>query len=219
MAADSPLSLGPFIIMDYIDHYESLSSVLRDPNRPVEKHPVLNPNIDETRLTFLYKQVADILLQLDGLRFTRIDSLVKDKTTGAIDVNRRPLLANMIELIIHTDTPAEGILPSSDTTYSNSSAWFATLADIHMAQLVCQRRDIVDDLDDARHKYVARQLFRQVVAEGHYSPTDKNNASDASGRPAFSLLSDFRPANILLDKTIELLASSTGSLPMRHRCP
>lgn len=67
-----------------IDHYESLSSA----------------------------QAADVLLQLDGLRFP---SLVEDKTTGGIDVKGRPLLTNVIKLIIHTDTPAEGILPSSDT--------------------------------------------------------------------------------------------------------
>lgn len=201
MAAENPLGLGPFIIMDYIEHYQSLSSALRDPDRPVEKHPVLNPIIDEARLTFFYKQVAQVLLQLDGLRFPCIGSLVEDKASGNINVKGRPLLANMIELVIHTDAPAEDILPLPSTTYSDSDAWFSALADIHMAQLAFQRRDLVEDADDARDKYVARQLFRQVAAEGRYSPSDNDNDNAGSSQPAFALFSeDLRPANILLDK-------------------
>ncbi|KJR86276.1 uncharacterized protein SPSK_02455 [Sporothrix schenckii 1099-18] len=140
-AVENPLGLGPFIIMDYIDHYETLSGVLRDPDRPVEKHPVLNPNIDERHLALLYKQVADVLLQLDVLRFPRIGSLVEDAATGTIDVKGRPLLANMIDVVIHTAFPPV-------------------------------RRDAVEDANDARDKYVARQLFRRggrasVFTRGH----------------------------------------------------
>ncbi|CAK7234572.1 hypothetical protein SCUCBS95973_008981 [Sporothrix curviconia] len=198
-AADNPLGLGPFIIMDYIEHYETLSGVLRDPDRPVEKRPILNPNIDENRLAFLYEQVANVLLQLDALRFPRIGSLVEDAETGKIEVKGRPLLANMIDLAIHTDMPPEGILPPADTTYADSNSWFAALADMHMAQLVFQHRDAVEDADDARDKYVARQLFRRVATQGHYSPDNKTSAD--STRRAISLYSeDLRPANILLDR-------------------
>ncbi|KAL1904087.1 hypothetical protein Sste5344_010212 [Sporothrix stenoceras] len=113
----------------------------------------------------------------------------------------------MIDLIIHTDAPAEGILPLPNTTYSSSDAWFTALADMHKAQFAFQRRDLVEDADDARDKYVARQLFRQVAAEGRYSPSDK----DDSDQPRFALYSeDLRPANILLDKDDNIIVVPRG---------
>lgn len=192
MAADNPLGLGPFIIMEYIDHHRNLSRALMDPNRPLGKRPILDTDVDEKRLDHIYDQVADILVQLDSLKFPRIGSLLQDESTGQIDVRGRPLLANMIDVVIHTNMPSEGVLPSPDTTYDTADAWFSALADIHMAQLVFQQRDVVDNADDARDKYVARQLFRRVAKEGRFS---------TGGNNEFSLYSeDLRPANILLDK-------------------
>ncbi|ERS97076.1 hypothetical protein HMPREF1624_06405 [Sporothrix schenckii ATCC 58251] len=69
---------------------------------------------------------------------------------------------------------------------------------MHMAQLVFQRRDVVEDANDAWDKYVARQLFRRAAAERRFS--SEATVSDA-GPPAISLYSeDLRSANILLDK-------------------
>ncbi|CAK7220435.1 hypothetical protein SCUCBS95973_004154 [Sporothrix curviconia] len=206
MAAENPLGLGPFIIMDYIDHHQNLSRALMDPTRALGKRPILDPNIDDHRLASIYAQVADILLQLDSLRFPRIGSLLEDPATGHIEVRGRPLLANMIDLVVHTDMPEEGILPAVDTTYDTAGAWFTALADVHLAQLVFQRRDAVEDIDDARDKYVARQLFRRAAAGGGFAADDmpvpgSPATLEASEIPEISLFSeDLRPANILLDK-------------------
>ncbi|KAL1890460.1 hypothetical protein Sste5346_008289 [Sporothrix stenoceras] len=192
MAADNPLGLGPFIIMEYVDYHQNLSRALMDPTRPPGKRPILDPYVDENRLEHIYDQVADILVQLDLLKFPRIGSLLQDESTGQIDVKGRPLLANMIDVVVHTSMPEEAIMPALDSTYGTGDAWFSALADIHMAQLVFQKRDVVDDADDARDKYVARQLFRRAVAEGRFSDDNSNE---------FTLYSeDLRPANILLDK-------------------
>ncbi|KAK8005934.1 hypothetical protein PG991_012231 [Apiospora marii] len=69
------------------------------------------------------------------------------------------------------------ILPTK--TYTSSDEWYRALADLHMAQLVLQHNDAVLDEDDARVKYVARQV--RLFSE------------------------DLRPANVLLDKDLRVV--------------
>lgn len=52
-AAENPTGLGPFIIMDYIEHHQNMSRALQDPKRPVDDRPVLDPDIDQEKLEFL----------------------------------------------------------------------------------------------------------------------------------------------------------------------
>lgn len=61
-AAENPTGLGPFIIMDYIEHYQTMSREILDPNRPIRERQVLDPNIYEKNLELLYSQMANILL-------------------------------------------------------------------------------------------------------------------------------------------------------------
>ncbi|KAF4258788.1 hypothetical protein KXV27_003297 [Aspergillus fumigatus] len=74
---ESPLGLGPLIIMEYIDHVMDLSDVLNTPGVAIKDCPILDPNIDEAKLELLYGQFADILLQLSTLRLPRIGSLAQ----------------------------------------------------------------------------------------------------------------------------------------------
>lgn len=72
-AASNPLGLGPFIIMDFIDGV-SLSDLLKDPNaeRPSR---VVREDISDGELEFIYRQMANFLLQLFQIDFDRIGSL------------------------------------------------------------------------------------------------------------------------------------------------
>ena len=65
-------SLGPFIIMEYIDHNADLVDVLNTPGIPDEERPVLDPNIDENRLRSVYNQIAGLLLQVAKHSLPRI---------------------------------------------------------------------------------------------------------------------------------------------------
>lgn len=196
-AADNPTGLGPFIIMEYIQHQQNMSRVLLDPKHPTSEKPVLNPDISEDKLGYLYAQMANILLQLSTLEFPRIGSLVQNKDNNAISVEGRPLIQNMNDLVVHTNMPPS-ILPSK--TYDSADEWYSALADMHMAQLAFQQNDVVEDEDDARDKYTARQLFRTLSSE-------KRLLSDLSqtdgGYRLFS--EDFRPANVLLDKELRVV--------------
>ena len=189
-AAENPLGLGPFIIMDYIEHHRRMSFAMRDEAKIVTS--TLDRSIAPERLEFLLAQMADIVLQLSSLSFPRIGSLVEAED-GTIDVGGRPIITSMIDLEIHTDAP-ESILPRPETTYGSAHDWFAALADIHMMQTAFQCRDDIEDADDARDKYVARQLFRNLAA-------DKRLVQPQTDGQPYTLFSeDFRPANVLVDK-------------------
>ncbi|KND87319.1 hypothetical protein TOPH_08058 [Tolypocladium ophioglossoides CBS 100239] len=67
--AENPAGLGPFIIIDYIEHERTMSEALNDPLLDPEESHVLDANIGEEMLRFLYRQMANILLQLSILTF------------------------------------------------------------------------------------------------------------------------------------------------------
>ncbi|KAH8171104.1 phosphotransferase enzyme family protein [Sarocladium implicatum] len=179
-AAENPTGLGPFIIMDYIDHDQNMSRELLDPDRGIDERPVLNPNITDDKLELLYRQMANILLQLSHLKFPRIGSLVEDGSQSIASVKGRPLTANMNDIV----------------TYDSANEWYSSLGDMHMIQLALQHNDAIEDEDDARDKYVARQLFRNLAKE-------KRLAKEDNGFRLFS--EDLRPANVLLDKDLKVV--------------
>jgi hypothetical protein len=72
---ESPLNIGLFIIMEYIDHVMNMSEVLNTPGFDIKDRPILNPDVQEAKLEMLYEQVADILLQLSSLSLPKIGSL------------------------------------------------------------------------------------------------------------------------------------------------
>ncbi|KAI1363038.1 phosphotransferase family protein [Xylaria arbuscula] len=201
-AAENPIGIGPFIIMEYIEHEMTMSEALADPLDPDDYH-VLDPNVSEHKLNLLYRQMANILLQLSRLTFPRIGSLVEHED-GKISVSGRPLTQNMNSLVQLTDMPST-LLPSSSQTYENAKEWYSALADMHMTQLVFQHNDAVEDEDDARDKYVARQLFRQLASSGQLTSEDELNreGKDSAGFLIYS--SDLRPSNILIDKDLRIV--------------
>ena len=68
-AAENPTGVGPFIIMNYIEHHQNMSRVLLDLKRPIDNRLVLDPDVRAEKLEFPYGQMANILLQLSSLKF------------------------------------------------------------------------------------------------------------------------------------------------------
>ncbi|KAI1460743.1 phosphotransferase family protein [Annulohypoxylon moriforme] len=199
-AAENPTGLGPFIIMDYIEHDYNMSRVLLDPTLPPDQSPILDPNINEEKLEYIYAQMANVLLQLSTLKFPRIGSLEEEEDGKTISVKGRPLTWNMNDIIVHTNAP-KSILPEPSRTYATEDEWLNALADMHMVQISFQHNDAAEDEDDARDKYVSRQLFRNLVKEKRLFPRASSKPDDR-----FRLFSeDFRPANVLLDKDLKIV--------------
>ncbi|KAJ3482728.1 hypothetical protein NLG97_g7489 [Lecanicillium saksenae] len=93
---ESPLRLGPFIIMEYVKHDTDLGQALNIPGRSLQDPPALDPNIDHGKLKTLYRQVADILLQLSKLEFPAIGAVAGDRgwrlagcSPSAVNVHER----------------------------------------------------------------------------------------------------------------------------------
>ncbi|KAM3513053.1 hypothetical protein MY11210_003255 [Beauveria gryllotalpidicola] len=61
--------------MDYINHKMDMSAALNTAGRGTQDRPLLDPNIDPAKLEMVYRQMADILLQLSTLELPAIGSL------------------------------------------------------------------------------------------------------------------------------------------------
>lgn len=88
-ATTNPLGLGPFIVIDFVNGV-SLSDLLQDPNaeRPSR---VMREDISESDIEFIYRQLANFLLQLFKLDFDQIGSLPSPQTDAQSPTTPRPL--------------------------------------------------------------------------------------------------------------------------------
>lgn len=194
-AGENPTGLGPFLIMEYIEHDKVMTQVMRDESQDIGETPILDPNISEDKLGFLYGQMANILLQLSRLKFPRIGSLVENE--DGISAIARPLIQNMNDLVEFTGLPPSQ-LPCQ--TFDRAGKWYSVLADMHMNHLTFQHNDVIDDIDDARDKYVSRQLFRNIVAQRRLIPGTSKTEDD------FRLWSeDLSPSNVLVDRDFKVV--------------
>ncbi|CRG85858.1 hypothetical protein PISL3812_02864 [Talaromyces islandicus] len=98
----------------------------------------------------------------------------------------RPLTMNMNELVQLGGVPPH-LLPQ--TTFKTASAYFLSLAEMHMTHLSMQRNNVIDYAKDCRRKYIARCLFRKLARENRLCSYDKG--------PFKLFCDDFRPANVL----------------------
>lgn len=147
--------------------------------------------------------MANIVLQLSTLTFPHIGSLVQGND-NEFSILGRPLIQNMNSLLEFTGYPST-LLPNY--MYSSSGDWYSALADMHMAQLIFQYNDAVSDEEDARDKYVARQLFRRLASDGGFAAGPDESDKNSSDSNKFRLFSeDLRPSNVLVNKDLRVVA-------------
>ncbi|RMD44981.1 hypothetical protein DV735_g102, partial [Chaetothyriales sp. CBS 134920] len=196
---ENPLGLGPFIVMEYVDHEMDLSDALNTPGLAIQDRPILDPDIDEARLELLYAQCADVLLQLSTLRLPRIGSvvLVGDGSKDNWEVAQRPLSYGANELV-RLGTLPRSKLPHPDETFTSASTYLNALADLHLAHLIHQRNDAVDSADDCRRRYIARLLFCKLARQGRLT------AGGTDLGPFILWCDDLRPANILINEHLQI---------------
>ncbi|KAJ5730854.1 uncharacterized protein N7483_005362 [Penicillium malachiteum] len=194
---ETPLALGPFIIMEYIDHAMDLGDALNTPELTIKHRLILDPNIDGPRLELLYRQFAGILIQLSKLQLPMIGSLVQiDDFTW--DVGQRPLSYNSNKLV-RLGTLPRSELPEMNETFQSASSYFSRLADLHIDHLIHQRNDAVDSADDRRRRYVARLMFRKLAREGRFT----SSCTDLG--PFNICCDDLRPSNILINDDLQIV--------------
>lgn len=116
---ESPDGLGPFIIMEWVEHETDLFEVLVTPGRPAEERPILNPDIPLQRIEHIYGQLADILLQLSKLKLPTIGALSQQGDEATWSVSQRPFSQQMNQLVDRGGFPADKLL---QTTFNGSTA-------------------------------------------------------------------------------------------------
>lgn len=57
-ADENPTGLGPFMVMEYIEYERTLSEALKDPSLEIDDPHILDPNIAEAKVEFLYGQIT-----------------------------------------------------------------------------------------------------------------------------------------------------------------
>ncbi|KAG8408730.1 hypothetical protein J3458_019747 [Metarhizium acridum] len=194
---ESPLGIGPFIIMDYINHAMNMTAALNTPGLTSDIPPVPDPNIDEAKLEMLYRQVANILLQLSKLELPLIGAL-EETDEWSWEVTWRPLSMPMNELV-RTGTFPRAKLPTS--TFKTSLDYFQALARLHVDHLTHQRNDAIESRADCQRKYTARQLFQKLAGEKKLVSDDRYDKG-----PFKFWCDDPRPSNILLDAKLQIVA-------------
>jgi hypothetical protein len=137
MTDESPARMGPFILMEYIRHEHNVTAELNTPGFIREDRPILNPEIPETKLKFIYSQMADVLLRLSQPSFGQIGSKREDDD-GRWSVTDRPMTLNMNELVSLGNFPP-AMLPS--TIFKTSTSYFTALADVNLIHLSTKRNE------------------------------------------------------------------------------
>ena len=98
LSHENPLGLGPFIIMEFIEG-EPLNTILQQHQEAGEIR-ILRPDISDGELAVIYRQIANILLELSAHDFPRIGSLSNASDTDDC-VRSRPLTLKMNEIESH----------------------------------------------------------------------------------------------------------------------
>lgn len=129
-AADNPVGLGPFIIMDYIEHASDLSKLLMPADEPgwdIDLHGI-GPGICEDTLLKVYRQMANILLQLSTLEMPCIGSPKFQGNSQAFQIQGRPITQNMTEMIVGGGNP-HCTLPAEKRIFATTKEYYSALSD------------------------------------------------------------------------------------------
>ncbi|EFR04010.1 hypothetical protein MGYG_07015 [Nannizzia gypsea CBS 118893] len=191
-----PCDMGPYILMEFISSSSNLTAKLRKPGFAREDRPILDPNIDESKLELLYGQMADIMLQLSRCSHSKIGCLSAESDGQTI--TKRPLTMNMNELVQLGGYPRAD-LPSSP--FISTSDHFYSLAKTHYTHLSTQRNDAIQSEEDCRNKYTIRKILLKLAGQSKFTH------EDALDRREFRLFcDDLRPTNVLIDENFKVVA-------------
>ncbi|KFY86522.1 hypothetical protein V500_07577 [Pseudogymnoascus sp. VKM F-4518 (FW-2643)] len=78
MADECPYNLRPFIIMEYVKHAYDLTELFKEQDSTGDTMAI-DPNITDEKLSCVYEQMADILLELSKCSFPEVGSLVETR--------------------------------------------------------------------------------------------------------------------------------------------
>ncbi|KAH8819395.1 kinase-like domain-containing protein [Xylogone sp. PMI_703] len=188
--------IGTFIIEEWIDGVP-LSTVMEQLPRP-SWGPVLRKDITNEELSTIYRQIAKILLELSRYSFDKIgapSSVKREDGTTSWLITYAPMTQKMNEIESSGYVRMDGHLSEP---FESVTEYFNNLVDQNFVHLRDQRNS-VDNIDDARRKYILRRQMKSLVPSFIF---EKYNTG-----PFKLVCDDFRPGNILVKKdTLEIVA-------------
>ena len=165
-------TLGPFVILQYVESRWSMSARLTTPNDDPSMAHRLNPGVDEAAIQNLWGKATSCLVQLSRVTFPRIGSLVEvegeGNVKGSYSIAGRPITHNMTDMIRLANTP-RCVLPPEGTTYGTADEWYVAVAEMHLRSSSSSTTTRWSRPTTAGTKFVARQIFRRLAKQGRLS--------------------------------------------------
>ncbi|OJJ72632.1 hypothetical protein ASPBRDRAFT_54448 [Aspergillus brasiliensis CBS 101740] len=163
-AANNPLELGPFIMMEYIEGV-GLSDILRDPGSQYASR-VMRDDISDCDVEFIYRQMAGFMLQHFKLDFERIGSLPSLSVLLGDDVRMDLTLPRPLTFKAHSILQYGGVDTSGDRTkgFATTTEYFQYVANQDWEQLVHQPNSTCGPYD-AQNKYVAFNALKTLIPD------------------------------------------------------
>ncbi|OAA53512.1 Protein kinase-like domain protein [Niveomyces insectorum RCEF 264] len=209
LAADNPLGLGPFIIMDFVPGVP-LESVLCNPD--ADHHfRLIREDISDDTMAFLYRQFAAIQLQLFKLDVgDRIGSLPATQTGFRAPV--RPLTFKAHDIM---QTGGVDVFGDRGGGFLSPTDYFQYVLQQDWAQLLAQPNAVGGD-SDARTKYECLRVLETLLPRFVY-PGCEDVDNDA-GRCKL-VCDDLSLANVIVRSKDDLTIAGLVDLEWSYAGP
>ncbi|KAI5862075.1 hypothetical protein GGS23DRAFT_598088 [Durotheca rogersii] len=195
LTEESPQQLGPFIIEEFMPG-DDLGELLRKPTENEEDPLILDPDVDDAKLDFVYEQIAGFLLELSRLKFPRIGAISTDTESGQWTIDAPPLTYDMNEVVGFAGFDASHF--TTTAPFVRASDYFSERARYLQINLETHRNIGFEDENVTWNRYVARHCFAKLVP--FYGIIDDFG-------PFRLFCDDIRPSNMLADpKTMRITA-------------
>lgn len=191
----SPRQLGPFIIEEFMEG-EDLGDLLKAPTENEADPSMLDPHVDETKLNFVYEQIAGFMLEISLLEFPRIGAISQDAKSGDWAVTEPPLTYDMNEVVAFAGFPADQF--TGLASFDRATEYFSERARCLQRNLETHRNIGFEDKNITWKRYIARYCFAKLIPT--YGTVDDLG-------PFRLFCDDMRLSNMLADpKTMRITA-------------
>ena len=204
LAHQNELGLGPYIIEEFIQG-QKLKQILRGPD---QDSSVLNDKLDEEKVDIIYRQIAQFMLQLFSLDFTRIGSLVAGSprlhlplTLTANEITRLSGVTVLGITLPLSSFPRLGISRANNKAdaeireLATTEEYFEYVVEQHWRQFAKQRNSVYG-VADGKENYVFHKVLKSLVSHHVWPEYNKG--------PFKLICDDFGPANMLVNNEEEL---------------
>ncbi|KAM0812778.1 hypothetical protein AB5N19_12769 [Seiridium cardinale] len=194
LAADNPLGIGPFIMMEFIEGI-GVDEIIQNTDARI-----MREDINQVVVEKIFRQTVGFQLQLRKLDFPHIGSVISNsmscEPSFAATITSRPFTKKTHDFLVDGGVDVFG---PRDETYSSTAEYFHHIVDRDLEQLHVQLNS-VDDAEDAREKFIYWNVMKALIPRQVLPGRDKG--------PFKFMCDDFQPTNMIVnnEKDLEIIA-------------